>query len=55
MNLKVSHHISQCTKHVQKEERFQTIPIYKIKHDSSDLRKQMEVYFINLLKPDLNI
>ena len=31
MNLKVSHNISQCSKHVQKNDKFQIIPIYKIK------------------------
>ena len=54
MNLKVSHHISQCSKHVQKNDQFQIIPIYKIKKDDTNLRRQMETYFINMLMPDLN-
>ena len=53
MNLKVSHHISQCSKHMQKH-KFQIIPIYKIKKDDTNLRRQMETYFINMLMPDLN-
>ena len=54
MNLKVSHHISQCSKHMQKRDKFQMIQIYKIKKDDTNLRKEMETVFINLLRPDLN-
>ena len=54
MNLKVSHHISQCSKHLQKNDKFQIIPIYKIKKDDTNLRRQMETYFINMLMSDLN-
>ena len=54
MNLKVSHPISQCSKHMQKHDKFQIIPIYKIKKDDTNLRRQMETYFINMLMPDLN-
>ena len=53
INLKVSHHISQCFRHVQKHDNFQIIPIYKIKRDDTNSRRQMETYFINLLIPDL--
>ena len=31
MNLKVNHHISQCSKRMQKHDQFRIIPIYKIK------------------------
>ena len=54
MNLKISHHISQCYKNVQKNDKFQIIPIYKIQKDDTNLRRQMETYFINMLMPDLN-
>ena len=54
MNLKVSHHISQCSKHVHNHDKFQIIPIYKIKKDDKNLRKEKETHLINLLKPDLN-
>ena len=54
MNLKVSHHIAQCTKHLQKQNKFHIFPIYKIKVDNSKTRKHMEQHFIKLLKPDLN-
>ena len=55
MNLKVSHHIAQCTRHLQKQDKFQIFPIYKVKTDNSETRKYMEKYFINSLKPDLNV
>ena len=54
MNLKVSHQISQCSKHMQKSDKFQMIQIYKIKKDDTNLRKEMETVFINPLRPDLN-
>ena len=54
MNLKVSHHISQCSKHVHKHDKFRIISIYKIKKDDTNLRKEKETHLINLLKPDLN-
>ena len=54
MNLEVSHHISQCSKHMQKHHKFQIIQIYKIKKDDTNLPRQMESYFINLLMPDFN-
>ena len=54
MNLKVSHHISQCSKHLQKHDKFRIIPIYKIKKDDTNLRKHMENYLISKLQPDLN-
>ena len=38
----------------QKNDKFQIIPIYKIKKDDTNLRRQMESYFINMLMPDLN-
>ena len=50
MNLKVSHHISQCAKN----DKFRIIPIYKMKKDDTNLRKNMEKYFISQLQPDLN-
>ena len=49
MNLKVSHHISQCSKDVQKNDKFRIIPIYKMKKDDTNLRKNMEKYFISQL------
>ena len=54
MNLKVSHHISQCSKHVHKHDKFRITPIYKIKKDDTNLRKEKETHLTNLLKPDLN-
>ena len=56
MNLKVSHHISQCStcKQVQKHDKFRIIPIYKIKKDDTNLQKHMENYLISRLQPDLN-
>ena len=39
---------------MQKHDKFQIIPIYKIKKDDKNLRRQMETYFINMLMPDLN-
>ena len=38
----------------EKNDKFQIIPIYKIKKDDTNLRRQMETYFINMLMPDLN-
>ena len=37
MNLKVSHHISQCSKHVHKHDKFRIIPIYKINKSANAL------------------
>ena len=54
MNLKVSHHISLCSKQVQKHDKFRIILIHKIKKDGTNLRKQVETYYISLLRPDLN-
>ena len=54
MILKVSHHISQYSKQVQKHDNIRIIPIYKIKKADTNERKQMEIYFTNLLRPDLN-
>ena len=54
MNLKVSHDSSQCSKHAQKHDKFRITPIYKIKKDDTNLRRQMETFFINSLQPDLN-
>ena len=53
MNLKVSHHKPQCSKYVQKHDKFMT-PLYKIKKVDTNLRKPMENYFISRLRPDLN-
>ena len=53
MNLKVSHHISQCSKHMQKHDKFRIIPIHQIKKDDTNLRKEMETVFINSLRRDL--
>ena len=30
------------------------MPIYKVNEDDTDLRRNMEEYLINKLKPDLN-
>ena len=54
MILKVNHHISQCSKHMQKHDQFRIIPIYKIKKDDTNVRKEMGTVFINSLRPDLN-
>lgn len=55
MNLKVSHHIAECTKNFQKPDKFKIFPMYKLKQDNSETRKYMERHFIELLKPDLNV
>ena len=55
INLKLSHHISQCSNHVENmHDTFKIIPICKIKKDDTYLRRLMETYFINYLLPDLN-
>ena len=46
--MEVSLHIRSCA------QSFSIVPIFKMPTDSTYLRKKQELFFINLLKPDLN-
>lgn len=52
--LDVSRHIFKCTRDNFCANNFRIMPFYKVKNDDCDLRRDMEAYFINKLKPDLN-
>jgi hypothetical protein len=54
MNLNVSHHIHNCTKHMGVGEKFKILPVYKVSQENITYRKLMEKHFINMLKPNLN-
>ena len=45
MNLKVSHHIHNCTKHIDVDEKFKILPIYKM--PTEDVKK-MQINGISL-------
>ena len=46
--LKVSKHIQNCGS------KFSVIPIFKLFHESEYVRKKIEHFFINKIKPELN-
>ena len=52
--LGVNKHIFHCTVGKSIKHAFRIMPIYKVKEDDTDLRRNMEEYLINKLKPDLN-
>ena len=52
--LGVNKHIFHCTVGKSIERAFRIMAIYKVKEDDTDLRRNMEKYLINKLKPFLN-
>ena len=46
--LNVSTHIQKCGK------SFSILPMFQLPNDCEYLRKKQEIYFINLLQPELN-
>ena len=49
--LKVSKHIDECS---SQDPKFSVFPFYKMNSDDGTFRKKKELYFIKLLKPELN-